>query len=158
MSRNLFSHTKTYAKNLVSHLCRVVARQETPSAALTAISRDGKKLKRAIEYSSLSSNRKEAMHHVERGRKAYNRQEFGEAEEEFRQAIDADPKYGWGHTFLGHTLYQQNRMPEAMAAWQRAVKAEPNSEAAAKASQKLAHIQRGKDETMNWLKDRLKSG
>jgi TolB-like protein len=49
------------------------------------------------------------------------------AEAAFRRAIDLDPRYGFAHTGLGHTLSQSGRHSEALAAMRRARELDPQN-------------------------------
>ncbi len=56
----------------------------------------------------------------------------------------SDDHYPWAHTYLGHALYQQGRVVEAIASWQRADEVVPHSDAAAMARKKIQNVGRSK--------------
>jgi Tfp pilus assembly protein PilF len=95
---------------------------------------------RTIAKDSVSSQRKAAVHFVERGVGLYNARKYTEAADQFRQAIDEDPVYARAHCYLGTALHKLGVSEEAVMEWKKAVILEPGSDSAAKAQRKLNKI------------------
>ena len=87
-----------------------------------------------------TSQRKAAIHRVEKGIAAYNTRKYNEAETLFRQAIEQDPGYSRAHCYLGNALHKLGAPEEAVIEWKKAVIVDPDSEAAAKAQAKLNKV------------------
>ena len=158
MTRRLLSSAATFAKNVTKHAQRVVAGQETPSEAWAGLTKDARKLKHALKETTLSPGQKESADLLSEGRHAYNDKDYVKAEAFFRQALVADAANCSAQTYLGHALYKQGRATEAAMAWQRAINIAPTWEAAEKARQKLLHLQKKKDTTVEHLEERLRGG
>ena len=140
MGKRFAASAKAYAKNLGKHVGRVVARRETAKEALAAVSKDSKKLGHALRKKEPRAGRKQAMRLVKEARQAYNEKNYSYAEELLRRAVRWDTGSALAHTYLGHALYQQGRIREAVLAWQQAIEADPISDAASKARRKLQHV------------------
>ncbi len=74
------------------------------------------------------------------GRSKYLAKDYQTAEKCFRCAILEDPNYTLAVCFLGHALYKLGLRKEAVAAWSRACEMDPDSDAAAKAREKLSRV------------------
>lgn len=144
MAKGLFSTAKTYAKNAGIHFGRVITFREKPGDALKAMRRDARKVSYSITKgkTAVPGNRRAASKLLEDGRQAYNGGNYSKAEDYFRRAIIEDETYGWAHTYLGHALYKQSRLTEAVAAWRGAAEVDPESDAARKARKKIQHVER----------------
>ena len=156
MPKNVRTSVKTYAKNLLAHLGKVLRREETPSRATGQIRKDTEKLQHAlsIDVGNAKSHRK-AVRLVKAGRLDYNAKEYLEAERQFRAAAAKDPTYALAHMYLGHALYQRGKFREARAAWQRAYTVDPASAEGLKA---LRLIKRSEDHELDlaeFLKQRI---
>lgn len=156
MSKNILKSAKTYAKNLAKHAGRVAKRQEHVKDAIAGAAADGKRLRHTIERANRPARRKQAARLTEEGRQNYNNRDYTGAEETFRDAARTDPMYALAYTYLGHSLYQQGRMSEAIAAWRKAIEAEPGSRAANKAEKKIHHVEHSKESIVEMLQERLK--
>lgn len=156
MSKKLVSKAKSYAKNITLHALRVAKRTETPRDAIKGLSRDTVKLKRAIKTATTPVSRKEAVDLTKAGREAYNHKNYKTAERIFREAIDVDPTYALAYTFLGHTMYKRGQTSSAVKFWNKAIEAEPNSPAAAKARKKIQHVEKSRLKTSSQISKRLR--
>jgi len=153
MSKKLKSTLSAYAANLGKHAKRIVKRQESVGDAMSGVAHDTKKVGEAFAKTSRGSNWKEAERLTKKARQAYNGRNYEEAEDLFRLAIHADGKYALAHTYLGHALYKQGRVKEAIARWRRAIEVAPHSEAADKARRKIQHVEQAKDNYLDELRD-----
>lgn len=157
MSKGFFSSAKSYGKNLAKHVQRLTSKQESTVDALKGVVRDTKKLgKAAAGPKETMTDRKEAVHLTKNGRKAYNTKNYDAAEDFFRRAIIADKGYALGYTYLGHTLYQKKRQEEAVSYWNKAIQADPSSEAAAKARKKIGHVEKSEKKCIEELEDMVR--
>ena len=156
MKKSLISGAGTYVKNLGKHLQRIAAREEKPSEALAGMKRDAKKLARIAQADPPGSVQERAKDLVKKGREAYNQGSYKEAEQLFHEAAMEDGKYALAYTYLGNAFYQQSKFNDAIAAWRQAIAADPKSDAAAKAKQKLERIESSKERTVQELEDRLR--
>ena len=100
---------------------------------------------------------REAKRLMNAGRDFYNGKNYEKAEQHFRRALIEDDQYAWAMTFLGHTLYKQNRHTEAVHAWELAVEMDPDSDAASKARRKLQHVEKQDIKLREDLNDRLRN-
>jgi Tfp pilus assembly protein PilF len=148
------SGSKTFAKNLGKRIGWVVTGHQKAGEALAGVSKDAAKLKRAAQEAARSNHHKEAARLTELGREAYNLRNYVAAEDYFRQAIAADRRFALAHTYLGHALYKQGKLTEAMSCWHRAIQADPNSEAAGKARSKLLYVEKKQLSASHELMDR----
>lgn len=130
-----------FLRNLGIHARLVLAKRETLAEAWAEIRRDSQKVKGTVTRNSDKNVRhRKSARLAERGRKQYNAGKYVEAERLFRDAIIEDPNYALPHTYLGHTLYKQDRLDEALAAWKRAYIVDPASEEGQKAWKKLQGV------------------
>ena len=155
MPKKLISSAKSYAKNLSKHVGRVVTRRESAQEAWNQTARDTKKLKRALQAVGHGAQHDEAIRLVKRGRREYNRGDYEEAEREFREAIRTDKRCALAYTYLGFSLYKQNRVKAAVRYWEQAIEISPDSEAAEKARKKIAYVNRRSSDAKAWIRDRL---
>lgn len=65
--------------------------------------------------------------HTALGRALKRRGKFQEAQDEFKRATQADPKYALGFYYLGVTLEQDKKWKQAADAFQNYVNLEPNN-------------------------------
>lgn len=155
MGKDFGESAKVFAKNLALRTHRVITRRQTLLDAVRGIVEDAQKLRRSIV--GHQGNRRDASHQVRRGRRYYNAGKYDAAEEAFRNAITLDKGYALAYTYLGHTLYRQGRIAEAVTYWERAIEAEPTSNAAGKARQKIQHVRKDRTKLTEWL-DEYTSG
>jgi tetratricopeptide (TPR) repeat protein len=156
MGRKFLTGVKTFAKNVRFHAKRVVARNESAVEALQMLRQDSKKLAGMLAPPEiLPENRKHAQKLLDKGRDRFNARDYEAAEKLFRSALAEDPGCGWACTFLGHTLYHQGRHQDAIAAWQRAYKMDPVSDAGLKAQKKLEHVQRTQSDYLAAYQERM---
>ncbi len=156
MPKDLGLTARTYVKNLGKHVQRFVLRKESVRDALNGVSKDTKKVAHAFGKATETEHHKDAVQLVERGRRTYNNHDYERAEEVFRQAVMADHGYALAHTYLGHALYQQGRVKEAVASWRQAIAADPGSSAAIKAQKKIHHVERSAEKVVDSLAARLR--
>lgn len=156
MSKNFRSSAKTFAKNVSIHLRRVFQRRETCREAWADVAQDAHRLKRALLARIESESRQEATRLLEQGRLEYNIRDYESAEDYFKRAIQADRGYGLAYTFLGYALYKQGRMDDAVRFWQKAIKVEPDSEAASRARKKIQYIEKSKHGTVSRLEKNIR--
>jgi Flp pilus assembly protein TadD len=155
--KNFISSMGTFAKNVGQHIRLVATRDETPGEALAELTKDARKLKRAIvKATSSAPEDKEADQLVAQGRSAYNARDYEKAEAFFRQAIVTDKDHCLAHTYLGYALYKMGRLTEAEGCWNRALDVAPTLAAGEKARQKLLYLQKKKKQTLSDLEDRLR--
>ncbi len=155
MGKGFVSSTRSYAKNLATHVRHLLTRRETAKEAFIRIKNDSKKLKHALGGSDSGDGHKKAVELVKKGQARYNAGDYEKAEQYFQHALTEDPQYGWALTYLGHTYYQMQRIQEATSAWQRAYYLDPSSTAGLKAMKKLRHVTQAGDEVVQALKERL---
>ncbi len=154
--KSLGASLRTILRNTRWHLASILRRQQTPRAAWRGIVKDFRKLGRQLNTDEYTEEQiKRAKHLVKKGRKAYNKKFYQEAEEYFRMALKEYPDYAWAHTYLGHALHYQGRSREAVNAWTRAARIAPDSEAASKARMKIQHIEHKEGAVVRELEDRV---
>lgn len=95
---------------------------------------------------------------LEKGRRAYNKKHYNSAIDAFHTAIEYDPHEALGPYFLGLAYYKQQKTNEAVAAWRRAVDADPDSEAAEKARRKIDYVQSHMTRVADELKRHIRHG
>lgn len=155
MDKRVVKTGRTFIKNVVKHVKWVLLGRESWRDARDGIAEDGGKLKRVMKGKKYKGDHQLAARLVEKGRRAYNERRFESAENFFRQAIIEDPVYGLAYTYLGSTLYKQQRIGEATTMWMRAIQIDPASEAAAKAQQRLSRVKQRKDAYISTLEQDL---
>lgn len=104
-----------------------VAREAMPeyARALAAI-RAGELQKALIMMQSLSARYPQLSGPlVNQGRIWLAREEFGEAEDALRRALDVNPRNPYAHNLLGRVLREQGRFDEARDHYQRALELDP---------------------------------
>ncbi len=151
MSSKRLKTTKTYVKNLVKHAKWVMKRDESILEAIDGIRKDSKKLARTVTTNATSTGGKTARKLTEDARHAYNEHRYESAEELLRTAIVEDPKYALALTYLGHTLYKQKKVEEAVRYWTKATIVDPDSDAAARAQRKLTMAGKQHKQLGTWL-------
>lgn len=157
MAKGFLGSAKSYTKNLGKLFWRVATREEAASDVLDHLKRDTQKLKHSMERrDSSKGNHKAASRLVDDGRLAYNGGHYGQAEDYFRRALIEDHTYTWAYTYLGHSLYKQGRRDEAVVEWERAIKCDPDSDAANKARRKIQHVEKSKYRTAQELEERTR--
>jgi len=156
MPKNIRASAKTYVKNVLLHVGKVVRREEGLSAARGHLRKDTQKLTRALGLREGNAiDHRKAVALVKAGRLAYNARKYGEAERHFRAAAAKDRTYALALTYLGHALYQQGKSGEARAAWQRAYAADPASSEGLKALRLVQRSQSREDDLTEFLKERM---
>ena len=143
--------TKTYLKNLMKHAKWIITRDESVGEAIEIIRKDSKKLAKTVSTGAPSTGGKTARKLTEEARHAYNEHRYESAEELLRTAIVEDPKYALAFTYLGHTLYKQKKIEEAVRYWTKATIVDPESDAAARAHRKLALAGKQHKQLGTWL-------
>lgn len=149
--------TKTYLKNLVKHAKWLVTRNETVSEAVEGIRKDSKKLAKTVANGAPSGAQKIARKLTEEARHAYNEHHYESAEELLRTAIVEDSKYALALTYLGHTLYKQDKLEEAVRYWTKATIAQPDSDAAQRAQRKITMVTKKHVQVSTWLAEYMES-
>jgi tetratricopeptide (TPR) repeat protein len=155
MAKGFVDALKTFAHNVTTHLKRVVLSRENTREALTEVTKDARKLRHSLAKASRSGDTARARILTEKGRKAYNKKNYSRAEGYFRDALKSDNMYALAYAYLGHTLYKLGQHKEATYAWRQALVADPKSEGAAKAAQKLRHLDLATQKTVNNLERNL---
>ena len=156
MPKGLVSTAVTYAKNLTKHARRVATGAESAKAAMAGLSRDTKKLKHKLAGPKGEGDHRRSAKMAERGRAAYNRKEYEKAEERFRLAIIEDPEYALPRLYLGDALYKQGRLDEAVSCWKHTIRAAPRSDEAAKARQKIDHVEANMRSVVSQMERKLR--
>ncbi len=149
--------TKTYVKNLVKHAKWLITRHETVSEAVEGIRKDSKKLVKTVANGAHTSGAKTARKLTEEARHAYNEHRYESAEELLRTAIVEDTKYALALTYLGHTLYKQNKVEEAVRYWTKATIVDPASDAAQRAQRKITMAGKKHRQLSTWLTEYMES-
>ncbi len=144
---------KTFIKNVVKHGKWVITRNESMVEAVDGIRKDSKKLAKTVKTGAPSTSGKTARKLTEEARHAYNEHRYESAEELLRTAIVEDPKYALAYTFLGHTLYKQKKVEEAVRYWTKATIIDPDSDAAAKAQRKIVMAGKQHKQLNTWLNE-----
>jgi tetratricopeptide (TPR) repeat protein len=134
---SLLQRFQSFEQGFWEHARRIVRFEEGPADLILASIAKSKHYFRH-RFRPKSKERKQAIHHVKSGVGAYNAKNYDEAVEEFQYALECDPKYARALTYLGNTYYKMDRLPEAVKLWNRAVLAEPKSDAAKNAQGKLS--------------------
>lgn len=156
MAKGLIGSIRTYVRNLGFHARRMVSKQETTQGAMGHIARDSMKLKRALVGTSKHKHNENAKAYLKRGREAYNMGRYDDAEEDFRNAIIADRRYARAYLYLGNSLYKLGRGKEAVHYWEMAKEAEPNSDSAKNAEEKLAMASAKRGQVKDWIDEQLR--
>jgi tetratricopeptide (TPR) repeat protein len=154
MSKGILRSAGTALKNAVRGAVEMSRGQRSLEEARDKLVRDARKLARQFHGDSKDESgywHAESVKLVEEGRKAYNNKHYEKAEGLFRQAITHDASHAWAHTYLGHTLYKLGRTEEAVTAWKHAVKADPSSQAAERAQEKLDRVSQAAHQTAEQL-------
>ncbi len=159
MPKNLFTNARSYAKNVGKHVGRIATRSESVREAVTGVSRDTLKMKRALSGDKQSKvDRKRATQFLKRGREEYNHRRYEQAETYFRQAIFHDPKAVLAHLYLGHSLYKLGHHDKAVRSWEQVIENEPGSAEATKAKRKIRHVEKRREDVVKQLATRIKRG
>lgn len=156
MPKGFAESVRSFAKNLVSHVSKLVTRQERAGDAWKSFREDTRKLRHAFSGGEGKDAHGRAVHLVKKGREEYNKKRYPAAERYFRDALIEDPEYALALTYLGHALYQMGHMDDAMRAWNRAYTLEPASEAGLNAKKKLDLMKRRVNETLEQLEQRTR--
>jgi len=153
MANKRIKTTKTYLKNMVKHAKWIITRNETVGEAIEGIRKDSKKLAKTVATGKTSAGGKTARKLTEEARHAYNEHRYESAEELLRTAIIEDPKYALALTYLGHTLYKQKKVEDAVQYWTKATIVDPDSDAASRAHRKLTMAAKQHKQMGTWLSE-----
>jgi tetratricopeptide (TPR) repeat protein len=156
MAKGFIGSIQTYMRNLGHHARRLVSREETTHDAMDYIARDSVKLKRALVGTSKHKHNESAKAYLKKGRDAYNMGRYDDAEDEFRNAIIADRRYARAYLYLGNTLYKLGRGKEAVHYWEMATEAEPKSDAARNAEEKLSMASAKQGQVKDWIDEHMR--
>ena len=140
MARSLKERLQEYVLDLRTHAERLEKGEVRPGVFFQAFFVETRKLVYRASKGDTTNGRKEAIDFVKRGMVDFNEKRYKEAEGHFCRAIDKDANYGRAHAYLGNALYKQKRISEAIAAWNKAIEVEPNSDAADLAKAKLQKV------------------
>jgi len=151
MANKRLKTTKTYLKNLAKHAKWIVTRNESVGEAIQGIRKDSKKLAKTVTTGAPTTGGKTARKITEEARHAYNEHRYESAEELLRSAIIEDPKYALAFTYLGHTLYKQGKIEEAVQYWTKATIIDPDSDAAKRAQRKITMAGKQHNQVGTWL-------
>jgi len=99
-----------------SWFARGITLEEDPASQAEAI---------AAYHKVLELDPSHAAAHINLGTLYYNRQEFGLAENHYRQAIAADPRYALAYFDLGNVLDETGRVHEAIQTYKTALQLAP---------------------------------
>jgi tetratricopeptide (TPR) repeat protein len=153
MANKRLKTTKTYFKNLVKHTKWVITRNESVGEAIQGVRKDSKKLAKSVTTGPPTTGGKIARKMTEEARHAYNEHRYESAEELLRSAIVEDPKYALAFTYLGHTLYKQRKIEEAVQYWTKATIIDPESDAAKRAQRKITMASKQHNQVGTWLNE-----
>jgi tetratricopeptide (TPR) repeat protein len=145
MAKSIKQRFQAYSTALKDQIDRGKQREAPLKATIAACWEETRKFARQLAKGETSNERKQAIELVKRAMAEYNAKQYPVAEEFFRRAIGKDPGYARAHTYLGNTLYKMKRYTDAMTSWQKAVEAEPSSDAAETARQKIRSVSKGRD-------------
>ena len=134
---SLLQRFQSFEEGFLEHARRIARFEEGPADFILSGIEKSKHFFRH-RFRPTSKERKQAIHYVKSGVAAYNAKNYDEAVEEFEYALECDPKYARALTYLGNTYYKMDRLTEALKQWNRAVAAEPKSDAAKNAQAKLS--------------------
>lgn len=154
--KTLLHGAVTYVRNVGKHFQRVATREEGAVEAIVGLSRDAKKLAHIAHHRTSTANHKRAKDLAKKGREAYNKASYKEAEQLFHEAVLEDGHYALAYLYLGDSRYQLSKFNDAIAAWRQAIAVDPGSDAAAKAQTKLMRIEASKERTVQALEDRIR--
>ncbi len=79
----------------------------------------------------------------DKGQKAYLKQNYQEAERQFRAYVKQKPDSWHGHLYLGHALYYQGKYPESIAEYEKARELGTKSGAMKPPDERLLNVQVG---------------
>jgi len=99
---------------------------------------------------------KQASMLLEKGRKAYNKKDFENAEDHFRRAVLADESYVRAHYFLGLVLYKRDDAEAAIRSWKRAAQLNPSDPYAAQAEKKIRYVGKHVNRAISELESRIR--
>ncbi len=153
MANKRIKSTRTFIKNVVKHGKWIITRNESVGEAIEGIRKDSKKLAKTVATGAPTTGGKTARKLTEEARHAYNEHRYESAEELLRTAIVEDPKYALAFTYLGHTLYKQKKVEEAVRYWTKATIVDPESDAAAKAQRKITMAGKQHKQLNTWLNE-----
>jgi len=140
MAKKMAERLLGYGQELSAHVRRAVKREEAPKEALGAVVAETAKLFQKLRKGATTHERKVSIDLVKRGMEHYNARRYAEAEELFQRAVSKDPGYARAHAYYANAVYKLGRSTEALAAWNKAINAEPGSDAAKLAEEKIAHV------------------
>ena len=104
----------------------------------------------------VSEYRKQALRCLNEGIRLYNGKHYSEALAKFKDAIEVDPQYGRAHLYYGNAQYKLHRHEEALNAWERAIRVDPDSEAADKARAKLERLNSKNRQVIHDIQEQLR--
>lgn len=157
MGKSLQERALQLRDDLVLHFRAYFRAEESLAAALEGAYKAFRHFFRRIASKPPDHNRKHAVHWVKKGVEHYNAHEWLEAERLFQRAIDHDATYARAWTYLGNTCYHRGRLTEAVTAWNRAIEAEPRSEAANMAREKLLTVGHGAEGLVATIKEQMRA-
>ncbi len=102
-----------------------------------------------------TAEHKSAVKRVNTGVAYYNDKHYLDALHVFLSAIELDPHYSRAYMYLGNAHYKLKEHAEAAAAWERAIRVDPLSEAADKARMKLEHLRAKTHQAINELEEQI---
>lgn len=137
------------------HVRKYLDAEEDMGDAVSGTLKATRELVRKFRQPPPTKEHKSAIREVKRGITEYNQHNYKDAEWHFRQALTYDGDYARAYAYLGNTLYHRNRFAGAFNAWEKAIAADPKSDAAEMARGKLAQFGRGDDEIVSTLKDQM---
>lgn len=145
MIRTMFMRVVEYKTDLGQHLIRVCKKQESIGDACRGLGHDTVKLFKFIAQPHRTKDHKEAVRFVKKGTAEYNAGRYEQAVYYFKRAIQEDKHYARAFTYLGNALYKRGLQHEAITAWSAAIDANPNSDAAKMAEDKLRRLNIDRD-------------
>lgn len=106
----------------------------------------GKAYKEAIELYSqaIALDEQNSVYYANRSAAYSQNQQYAEAAKDGQKSIDLDPGYSKGYARLGHALFGQGKFDEAVVAYEKGLKLEPDNasmkQSLAAASQKAGKV------------------
>lgn len=141
--------------DVVRHLRAWFRAEEDAKTARRAIRKSFRRFYTKATQGHATHEHKEANRYTRQGAEHYNSGNYRDAEEVFQRAVALDPGYARAHYYLGNTYYRRGRLTEAVTAWKHAIDAQPQSEVADDAREKLLIVGHGEEGILSTIKDQM---
>lgn len=146
-----------FRKHVGSYWKRLENQEITVLTALRGVAVETWELFKRVLIARPSKGRKAGIHLVKKGIAAFNEKDYKTAVGFFEKAIKHDPDYARAYTYLGNTQYKQGKYGDAVSSWNKAIKTEPNSDAADMAREKLDRVKNQTSGLIATIENQMKS-